>query len=50
LLFGSHNEHHPLIVASARIAAALSDAKLTGLDLEIVMAEQVSGGNGGQRR
>lgn len=49
LLFGSRNEHHPLIVVSARVAAVLSDAKLSGLDLQTVMAEQVSGGNGGQR-
>ena len=44
LLFGSHNERHPLIVASARVAAALSEAKLSGLDLEKIMAEQVAAG------
>jgi hypothetical protein len=44
LLFGSHNEHHPLIVASARVAAALLDANLTGLDLKTIMAEQVGDG------
>lgn len=45
LLFGSHNEHSPLIVVSAKVANALLDAKLTGLNLENIMAEQVMDAN-----
>ncbi len=45
LLFGSYNEHHPLIVVSDRIAQALRSARLTGLDLEVIQAEQVADGN-----
>ena len=47
LVFGSHNEHSPLIVVSAKVAITLSDAKLTGLHLENITAEHVVGGNGG---
>jgi hypothetical protein len=42
ILFGSYNEHHPLIAVSDSIAQALRRGRFSGLNLEPIKTEQVT--------
>lgn len=44
-IFGSYNEHSPLIIVSAVLAQALQRESFTGLELELIDADQVAAGN-----
>jgi hypothetical protein len=50
ILFGSYNEHSPMIIVSASLLNALHRESFTGLELESIDAEHVAPGDASQPR